>query len=327
MELRDACLWRFRCRQLSSSVSSFQSSAIASFSAVLLGAIVALQSLERSSNCRVVHGSWVTLALCALFAAARQIHTDISGAARAMRPAHWLLFQGSGVLLQMWLTITDRLVCSSSSDKLPLVGVQLLLAAGLKLIAAAAFDHNSNSSNITGYKRRCIEGLHFGTSYSSVLAVWWGAVRAISEQQHRSSESVNLAFTMLAAALWPLLLLQAAPAANNHSSELQSRFGYALSALFVSWYALAYSTLRTPDTAEHTVALWYMSLQTASLLLAMPALLNTVICAWCQIVHTRAVVWTCCSTIVPLLAGATLYLRALGAAGAVGSGLLLLIGT
>eukprot|EP00953_Heterococcus_sp_UTEX-ZZ885_P025005 13622-Heterococcus_DN1.PRE.1 len=305
-----------------------------SSSAVLLGAIVALQSSEQSSSCRAAHGSWVTLALCILFAAGRQIHRDITGATRAsVKPAHWLLFQGSGVLLQIWLTISDRLVCSSSSAKLPLVGVQLLLAAGLKLISAAAFDHcsssssSSSSSNITAYKRRCIEGLHFGASYSTVLAVWWGAVRAISEQQHLHSESVNLAMTMLAAALWPLLLLQAPSPANDRSSKLQSRFGYALSALFVSWFALAYSTLGTPDTAEHTVAPWHGSLQIASLLLTLPALLNTVIYAWCQIVHTRAVVWTCCCSIVPLLAGNTLYVRALGAAGAVGSGSLLMIDT
>jgi hypothetical protein len=314
MELKDAYLWRFT-----------------TFVAVLLGVIVALQSSEQSSNCRGMHGSWVTIALCVLFAAGKQIHRETDGTARAVSPARWLLYQGSGVLLQIWLTISDRLVCSSNSAKLPLVGVQLLLAAGLKLITAAAFDHCNNSSSSSSSShitaRRCIEGLHFGTSYSTVLAVWWGAVRAIFEQQHRHSESVNLALTMLAAALWPLLLLQAPPPANDHFSKLQSRFGYALSALFVSWYALAYSTLGTPDTAGHTVAPWHGSLQIASLLLALPALLNTVMYAWCQIVHTQAVVWTCCFSIVPLLAGDTLFIRALGAAGAVGSGLLLMIDT
>jgi hypothetical protein len=325
MELRDAYLWHFRRRQLSFRASSFQCSAIAIFITVLLGAIVALQSSERSSSCRAAHGSWATLALCVLCAAGKQMHSDLTGATRAMRPARWLLSQGSGVLLQMWLTTSDRLVCSSNPARLPLIGVQLLLAAGLKLITAAAFDHsNSSSSNITVYKRRCIEGLHFGTSYSTVLAVWWGAVRAISEQQHRYSESVNLALTMLAAALWPLLLLQAPPPANNHSSKLQSRFGYALSALFVSWYALA---LWTPNNSDDIAAVWLDKLQMASLLLALPALLNTVVYAWCQNVHTRAVVWTCCFSIVPLLAGDTLYIRALGTAGAVGSGLLLLIAT
>jgi hypothetical protein len=136
----------FRRCQFSFGTSRFQCSAITTWIALLLGAVATLQSSEQARSCRVVHGSWLMLAVCILFAACRQMHRDIA-VTKAASPARWLLFQGSSVLLQLWLMISDRMACPSSVHKLhKFVGVQLLLAAGLKLITAAAFDHCNSSS-------------------------------------------------------------------------------------------------------------------------------------------------------------------------------------